>query len=108
MLLFLLYMLHMYQLLYVILLLVIKCHHCCSINVAVTVCTAVTTIIMLLSLCVNVAYVSVIVCDVTASKCCRCYGVNITVTVCSAAYVAPPFPVKACGSIYLFIECDSI
>ena len=49
---------------------------------------------MLLSLCVNVAYVSVTVCNVAASKCYHCYGINVTVTVCNAAYVVPPFLVK--------------
>ena len=40
---------------------------------------------MLLLLCVNVAYVLVIGCEVAASKYCHHCGINTAVTVCSSA-----------------------
>ena len=58
------------------------CHHC-AVNVAAIVSNAAADI-MLLSLCVNIAYVLVITCDVAASKCHHHCGINIAVTVCSA------------------------
>ena len=56
---------------------------------------------MLLLLCVNVTYVSVIECDFAASKCCHYCGINIASTVCSA-------PICCCHCVHMLHMCWSL
>ena len=76
-----------------------KCYHRCGRNVAAIVCNAAADI-LLLSLCVNVAYVLVIGCDVAASKHHHLCGIIVAVTVCSA-----PICCCSCCTCCICVSC---